>query len=233
MNEDKADPVRPPQDAAGGLSLLIGLGPEAVAAFEADLKPLVVAPGQVVIEQGAQSDDVFVVYSGQLLGLLLSHTGREITFAEIRPGHYFGELSALDGLPRSITISAVTAARLGVMSAPLFRLWMAREPRIALNVARELAHRNRLMTERIFGLVVHNVDQRVRVLLSRLAQANGQLRRGGVLYPAPTHDALASYVGANREAVSRVLARLSAEGIIGTGRRRITFLDIEALLAGL
>ena len=95
------------------------------------------------------------------------------------------------------------------------------------------AHRNRLMTERIFGLVVHNVDQRLRVLLSRLAQANGQLRRGGVLYPAPTHDALASYVGANREAVSRVLARLSAEGIIGTGRRRITFLDIEALLAGL
>ena len=93
----------------------------------------------MVIEQGAQSDDVFVVYSGQLLGLLLSHTGREITFSEIRPGHYFGELSALDGLPRSITISAVTAARLGVMSAPLFRLWMAREPRIALNVARELA----------------------------------------------------------------------------------------------
>ncbi|TMV67578.1 Crp/Fnr family transcriptional regulator, partial [Thioclava sp. BHET1] len=171
--------------------------------------------------------------SGQLLGLLLSDTGREITFAEIPTGHYFGELSALDGLPRAITISAVTTARLGVMSAPQFRLWMAREPRIALNVARELAHRNRLMTERIFGLVVHNVDQRVRVLLSRLAQANGQLRRGGVLYPAPTHDALASYVGANREAVSRVLARLSAEGIIGTGRRRITFLDIEALLAGL
>ncbi|TMV54679.1 hypothetical protein FGG78_38415, partial [Thioclava sp. BHET1] len=64
MNEDKAEPVRPPQDAAGGLSLLAGLGSEAVAAFEADLKPIVVAPGQVVIEQGAQSDEVFVVFSG-------------------------------------------------------------------------------------------------------------------------------------------------------------------------
>jgi CRP-like cAMP-binding protein len=97
----------------------------------------------------------------------------------------------------------------------------------------DLAERNRRLTERIFALVAHDVDKRVRALLSRLAQRAGQLKPGGVLSPAPTHHAMAAYVGANREAVSRVIARLAADGVIETGRRRIAFRDIDALLRGL
>ena len=215
------------------LSLLSGLDAATRAEFAADLQSILIQPGQIVVEQGDRSDDVYVVLSGRLLGLLLSAGGKEIAFAEIGPGQYFGELTALDGRERSITVSAATRSRLGVMRAVAFRGWMTREPRIAQNLAFELAERNRRLTERIFDLVVHDVDTRVRVLLSGLAQRAEQLKPGGVLSPAPTHHAMATYVGANREAVSRVIARLAADGVIETGRRKIAFRDIDALLKGL
>ncbi|MFC2968193.1 Crp/Fnr family transcriptional regulator [Acidimangrovimonas pyrenivorans] len=216
-----------------GFALLAGVPEASLRRFAADLKPLTVAPGQVVIEQGELSREVYFVFSGRLLGLLLSPEGREVAFSDLGPGRYFGEIAALDGQPRSLTISAVTQSRLGRLEAETFRDWMVREPVIGQNLALTLAERNRVLSERIFGLVVHDVDKRVRILLSRLAQARGELRPGGRLKPAPTRDQMATYVGANREAVSRAIARLSAEGIIETGRQSVTFRDIQALLDGL
>ncbi len=215
------------------MSLFVGLEAEVVGKFASDLSLSWVLPGQTVVEQGEKTDDVHFVLSGRLLGLLMSDQGREVTYTEIKAGHYFGELSALDGRPRSITVSAANKTQLGSMSATKFREWMAGQPEIAHNLTIDLAERNRQLTERVFELVVHDVDTRVRVMLSRLAQDHEQLKTGGVLEPSPTHDAIATYIGATREAVSRVMARLSAEGAIKTERRRITFLDLDLLLGKL
>ena len=229
-------PPRPPDaDSAGlrALSLLAGLEPAVRARFLADLTLVWVTPGQMVIEQGEHSEDVWFVLEGALVGLLLSQAGREVAFTEIGPGSYFGELAALDGRPRSITVSAVQRSRLARLAGGGLRRWMAEEPVISRNLALDLADRNRRLTERIYGLVVHDVDTRVRSLLTRLAQSRAQLKPGGMLAPAPTHDAIATHVGANREAVSRVIARLTREGVIDARRQRIVLRDLPALLAGL
>lgn len=215
------------------VSLLAGLDESTRTAFAESLHLILVRPGQIVVEQGEYTDDLYIVFGGRLLGLLLSADGKEVAFSEIGKGSYFGELAALDGHARSITVSALVESQLGLMRSAVFRGWMARDPRIAFNLATDLAKRNRVLTERIFGLVVHDVDKRVRVLLSRLAQSAGQLKPGGVLKPAPTHDAMATYVGANREAVSRAIARLTSPGMIAAGRREITFRNIDGLLKGL
>ena len=231
MAKGDGDPMA--EVAPAQLALLAGLDAETVRRFAADLHPMRFAPGQIVVEQGDPSSDVYFVFSGRLLGLLMSAEGKEVAFTDIGPGRYFGEIAALDGRPRSLTISAVAECRLGRIDAGSFRAWMDRAPVIARNLALTLAERNRVLSERIYGLVVHDVDKRVRILLSRLAQSRGELRPGGRLQPAPTRDEMATYVGANREAVSRAFARLSAEGVIETGRQTVVFRDIGALLDGL
>lgn len=233
MNDASTRAPRPVAAELVRASLLSGLDPAVLASVAREMTVMAVAPGQIVVAQGERTDDVYFVLSGQLLGLLLSDGGKEIGFTRIGAGRYFGEIAALDGRPRSITVSAAEDCRLGVMRAQTLLDLMRDQPVVAVNLARDLADRNRMLTERIFGLVVHDVDKRVRVQLSRLAQQSGQLKAGGVLNPAPSHDEIATFVGANREAVSRVLARLASEGIIETGRRRIGFNDIEALVAGL
>ncbi|MCU0826888.1 MAG: Crp/Fnr family transcriptional regulator [Tabrizicola sp.] len=214
-------------------ALLSDLSPQAHADFRKELSWLAVRPGQVVIEQGERSDQVYFVSSGRLLGQLVSENGREIAFTEIRAGSHFGELAALDGQPRSITVSAIDEAHLGRVGGAAFQRWLRAEPALALALARDLAARNRRLTERIFGLVAHDVEKRVRAFLTRMAQGVGELKPGGVLRSAPSHDEIATFVGANREAVSRVIARLAAEGVIESGRRRIVIQSVDALLDGI
>ncbi|MCE8510435.1 Crp/Fnr family transcriptional regulator [Ruegeria pomeroyi] len=225
--------IPPLETVLMGVSLLAGLETEVLAEFADDLELVTVYTGQTVMEQGETSTEMYVVVRGRLVGLLLSPNGKEVAFTEITSGRYFGELSALDGRPRSLTISAAETTVLARMPAQRLLDWMAREPRLAHNLAIDLAERNRALTERVFGLVVHDVDKRVRALLIQQAQAAQQLKPGGVLDPSPTHDVIANYIGATREAVSRVMARLAAAGVIETGRRRLEIADIEQLFEGL
>ena len=192
-----------------------------------------VQPGSIIIEEGEESQDVYFVFSGRLAGVLMSEEGKEVAFADIGPGSHFGEMSALDGEPRSLTISARTEAELGRVDGKTFVQWMVTDPIIASNVARAFARWTRQLNKRLFGLVVYDVGVRVRLLLSRLAQAQGELKPRGRLKPAPTRDDMANYVGANREAVSRVMAQLARDGIITTGRQEVCFLDVDQLLDGL
>jgi CRP/FNR family cyclic AMP-dependent transcriptional regulator len=215
------------------ITLFRGLDKDLPVRLAAETTALTVQAGEIVIEQGDHSTDVYFVLSGGLIGILLSEAGKEITFTDINVGSYFGELSALDGRPRSITISAATRSLLARVSAESFQSWFEHVPGIARNLAIDLSDRNRMLTERIYGLVVHDVRDRVRLLLSRVARSRGQLFHDGVLFPAPTHEAIAAHVGANREAVSRVIARLSREGVIAASRQRIVVRNIAALTDGL
>jgi CRP-like cAMP-binding protein len=73
----------------------------------------------------------------------------------------------------------------------------------------------------------------VRLLLMRLAQEREQLKPGGEIKPAPTHEAMAAFVGANREAVSRVIARLGKGGVITAKRQKVTIENVAGLLEGI
>ena len=47
--------------------------------------------------------DVYVVIHGKVRVVNYSVSGREIVFDELAPGSFFGEISAIDGQPRSAT----------------------------------------------------------------------------------------------------------------------------------
>jgi len=211
--------------------LFEGLDPERLAALAGGMHVFALAGGQILFEHGDAGDDVFVLLSGRLVGQVMSESGREVTFADIRPGTHFGELAALDAVPRSLTISATEASRLARLSGAQFRDLLLAEPRVGLNLARDLGRRNRALNAQVFGLAVHDVGARVRTLLLRLGQEAGQAFDGGRLEPAPTHESMATRVCANREAVSRAIARLHRAGVIEAGRQRVVFRDI-ARLAG-
>src|ERR1700759_3392308 len=74
-----------------------------------------------VIHYKDPSTDVFFVTSGTVQVLIQSPSGRDVLLREINAGEYFGELSAIDGQPRSSGIVAVTDVTIARMSAAVFR----------------------------------------------------------------------------------------------------------------
>ncbi|MDB5113921.1 MAG: cyclic nucleotide-binding protein [Chloroflexi bacterium] len=63
--------------------------------------------------------------------------------AELGPGDFFGEVSALDGGPRTATVRARTMLRCLVLPNGTFREFLMAHPRVAVNLIPELVRRFR------------------------------------------------------------------------------------------
>lgn len=210
--------------------LLEGLDERALDAVTQKIEVMRVPRGKLIMMHGDMTTETYFLLSGSVIGQVVAENGREILFTEIAQGGYFGELAALDGKARSIAISAHSDCVLGKLQGPAFLGLLREYPQIAINLATDLGARLRRMNDRVFGLVVYDVEARVRVRLMQLAQEQEQLLDGGVITKAPTHETIASFIGANREAVSRVIAKLNRAGIIAAKRGEITIKDVGALL---
>jgi putative ABC transport system ATP-binding protein len=78
-------------------------------------QPIVLAPGEVLFEQGDPGDVIYVVERGLVDLVCTRADGREELVDTVAPGQYFGELAPLMGFPRSATararVASVVAAR--------------------------------------------------------------------------------------------------------------------------
>jgi CRP-like cAMP-binding protein len=96
--------------------------------------------GAVFVKEGARSEQLFVILEGTARVI---RRGR--TVARIQPGDFFGEISLLDGQPRTATVIAETPVRCLVLLRKEFEKIIAEMPAVASRVLRSLAVRFREM----------------------------------------------------------------------------------------
>lgn len=188
-----------------------------------------VRKGQTLIGHGAASNDVFFIMEGVFRVSIFSANGREVSIREIKAGEIFGELAALDGKPRSASVSAVAGGAIVSMSAADFRDCIASSAKTALWLANRFAEQIRALTERIFELSALTVRSRFHCELLRLGLLAGVENNHAVIQHAPTHLEFSNRIGTHREAITRELSELSRSGIIVQTRRKLEILDVDAL----
>ena len=185
--------------------------------------------GRTLVSQGEDSTNVYVVLEGRLQVMLFSIDGREIILRDIAEGEMFGELAALDGLPRSATIVALSDCLLASIDARSFCAAVGELPAGSLWLARRLVGQIRDLTQRVFERSTLRVKSRLHCeLLRRCASTGGDEFRVS-LQPSPTHAELASCIGTHREAVTREMGSLAQRGIIEQQHRCIIVKDKSAL----
>lgn len=200
--------------------------------FLARARQVAITRKQVILTEGSEDTDVFLLLSGRLQFSLVSPQGREVILREMGPGEMFGELSAIDGQPRSTNVVALVDGRLAQMSEADFAAMMGEVPEAGLWVARQLALRIRNLTDRAFELATLPVASRVQSELLRLAQEMAQSGADEIeIRPMPTHADLAARVGTSREAVSRELGLLAQGGLLAQSGRTLRIGSITALHA--
>jgi SulP family sulfate permease len=74
------------------------------------------ATGDLVVEQGARSDDLYVVVDGTVSVVRSDRDGREIRLRTLQPGAIIGEIGFLTDQPRTATVRADTRVELLVLS---------------------------------------------------------------------------------------------------------------------
>ena len=186
-------------------------------------------PRELIIGQQDQSHDVLFLIDGRARVNVYSPDGQRVSLREISAGAIFGELSAIDGQARSASVEAVENCSVAIMSRRLFLKALAEQPEFGLAVMRHITQLVRKLTDRVFEFSTLVVRGRVQVELLRMIE---DLPRGAselALAPAPTHEEIASRISTHREAVTRELAWLEAQGVVAKAGRTLRIIDLERL----
>ena len=175
-------------------------------------RPVTLAADQTLFLAGDAGDGCYRVEDGLLKASVVSPTGGERIFAIFGQGAMIGELSMIDGAPRSATVTAIRATKLHFISRAAFDAFAEANPEVYRHVTGLLARRLRDTNEALVATSFLTVKGRVARALLSLADAFGQDVGGGriLIRQKVTQSDLAAMAGIARENVSRVLAGMDA-----------------------
>ncbi|WP_113700734.1 Crp/Fnr family transcriptional regulator [Nonomuraea lactucae] len=204
------------------------LTPDEVEALRAAGRPRRWERGTTVMTEGDTSDWVLVLTEGRVKVSSHTSSGTEVVLAVRGPGGLLGEMSAIDGSPRSATVTALEPiAGVVVRDFPAF---LQNHGRVAVLLMRLVTGRLRDADRKRIEYGAFDTTGRVATRLLELAERYGEKTNGGVRVTLPlSQDELAGWTGASREAVSKALRTLRDRGLIETGRRRVVIHDMEGL----
>lgn len=186
--------------------------------------------GEVIFHQGDPGDALHVVTSGSVKIVLPSREGDEAIIATVRPGDFFGELSLLDGEPRSATATAIEPTETSTLPRGVFLELLDAHPSLRDALLRGLAGELRRLTRHTEELHFLDLAGRLARRLVRLAQEEGDTASGAITLDWPfTQTDLAGMIGGTRQSVNRLLSDLISDGLIEIERERLVITDLDAL----
>jgi CRP/FNR family cyclic AMP-dependent transcriptional regulator len=177
----------------------------------------------VIINEGDVGESMFMLLKGSVKVFSGGNSGREITFGRIYAGDYFGEMS-LDGGPRSASIITLEPCICAVLSRANVNEHLAQEPAFAMNLVLRVIRRARCATEIARNMALLDVYGRLVMLLEAQGGLTDCRTASGGSLESLTHQDIASFLGASREMVSRLLKDLEKGGYISMATKRITLL---------
>ena len=192
--------------------------------------------GSTIISADDPGTKFFVVAKGKVKVVVYSTEGREVIFSLMKDGDFFGEMSLLDGEPRSANVIAQGDVSLLTLERNDFIKWLESHSSAFMMLIAELSRRLREADARIGSLVLLDVYGRVARKLLDLARQEGKRVPEGILIAErPTQVELAGFVGASRETVARAMGELQRRGYIRKQGRGLLLLggkDLEAEVLG-
>jgi CRP/FNR family cyclic AMP-dependent transcriptional regulator len=196
-------------------------------------------PGEKILVEGAPGDYLVFLKTGCVKVTGKLGNGREALIAIRVGGDVVGEMSVIDGVPRSATVTACDDIDAHVVQGRAMRSFLDRYPEAAIQIVR-LSNR-RLRTAISWRIAFGEFPVRVRLarVLAELAENHGRpVRKYGRLVHSYTlicvnltHTELAALIGAKPETVQKTLAAFRAEGIVTTGSRRMEVIKLDRLRA--
>lgn len=184
---------------------------------------------QVILLENDWGGSVYFIVEGWVKIRTYNLEGKEVTLNILGKGELFGEMAALDEVPRSTDVITLTPTVIGSMPSQDFVKLLHIEPLAGVRLSQLMARRLRQVNRR---LRLRESDSQSRVADTLLFLAEGQGKKastGGTEIPNLPHRELSSLSGLARETVTRVLTRLEKKGLIKRDQDVICIPDLSAL----
>lgn len=178
--------------------------------------------GELIILKGEESTDMYVILKGKVNIITSDADGHELIVATLSEGDFFGELSLIDGEPRSMSVEALTDVEVAVIKRNIFLNVLRKNPDICLNLAKNLAKRVRETDELLETLVFLDVKRRIIKFFKekRLGKKDNRY-----IVRKLTHSEIAKRIGASRESVSKAIKNLIEHGILSENENHFLVME--------
>jgi CRP-like cAMP-binding protein len=183
--------------------------------------------GSHLLRQGEAGRDVVVLLNGRVQILMANGDPPSRPIATRTRGDVIGELSYLDSRPRSasaVAVGLVTGLRL---TRDAFGRFFDSYPTAGWHLARVLADRLRTSDKQQLA-AGSDVKSRLAAALCSLARGHPPAGSAPIIV-RKTQGELGRMIGAATISVHRALRELGRNGLVETGHRAITIVDLDAL----
>lgn len=181
---------------------------------------------QSIFNQGDSGDNLFIIRSGKVKIFTLSPYGKEVILAVMGEGDIFGELSVLDGQPRSASATAIEAAEVLSLDRDDFLAFLRSDPEAAIQTCIALADRLRRTDGIVGDIVFLDLPARLAKLFLDFAAKEPLSTGRSVEFTLTLNQSeLANMVGTTRQSVNRVLSNWQDAGFIRLQKQSILILD--------
>ncbi|HEX5502443.1 MAG TPA: Crp/Fnr family transcriptional regulator [Thermomicrobiales bacterium] len=214
------------------VALFARLAPDQLVALAGGLRVATVAARTTLMTVAQPGRRVYVILSGAVKVGVEHADGREVVLALLGPGDVVGEMSLVDQLDRSASVTTLEVTALAWMDGAAFRRQLQTIPHLLDNLMTLLSRRLRRANARLQANATLDVEGRVALQLLALAHDFGERAApAGVRIPLRLSQTdLAALVAASRVRVNQVMVDYQRRGYIGVGRDgRITVLECAAL----
>ena len=125
------------------ITLFAGLSEKSLLELAEKLEPLTLQANEVLFKKGDPGNALFIIQEGWVKAFAENTRGEEIVLNEFGPGESFGEMSLVDGRPRSATIQTTNPTRLLMLRQESFLEILAQQPTFALELLRDISNKLR------------------------------------------------------------------------------------------
>lgn len=208
------------------IELFQDLSPKEIEELERLITISAVKRGKVFYRPEESGEVLFILKSGRVQLYRISPEGKKLVIASLGAGTLFGEMPLLGQQMHNTFAEAAEDCVIFVMSRKDLERLFLNKPQVALRVLDITGRRLREAESRLQTMAFKGIPARLASLLLLLAEEHDSLEVVGL-----THQDLAETVGTYRETATQVLNDLKGQGLIEIGRKRITILDAEGLMA--
>ncbi|HEY9839051.1 MAG: Crp/Fnr family transcriptional regulator [Candidatus Sericytochromatia bacterium] len=185
---------------------------------------------QVIFYEGDLGGSLYVIVSGTVKIVIMADDGREHILGLLDEGNFFGEISLIDGEPRSATAIALDKVNIVMISREDFVRLLRENPEMSLKIMQTLCDRLRRTDKHVETLAFLSAPGRVaQVLLNWAEKESPGLDKNISIPHKMTRQEFASIAGTSRETLTRVLMDFQDDGLIKLEKNRIVIAERKHL----
>lgn len=208
------------------VSLFSSLSDKDLRELESVVRERSFRKNEVIFHAQEPGNALFVIKRGRVKISMDDKSGREIILRVFEGGDFFGEMSLLDGEPRSATVSSLEPCQALILSRDEFLRFIPRHPGVVLKMLTTLSRRLRKADEKISRLVFADAYEKVAsVLVEILEERKIPLNIGTEIPISFTRRELAELAGLSRETLTRVLADFQKAGLVRIEGRSVAIVN--------